>query len=161
MKARNPGRPSKTTRSTLKSAANTSALDGSVGYSLRRAQLSVYSDFARVMDKFEIRPSQFALLVIIRCNPGLTQSVVAGLLSIQKANLVSLLDSLDARGLIERRKVAGDGRASALFLTPNGATFTRKIEAAHATLETKLRSRLGEKSSDRLLDLLQRFWKQS
>jgi DNA-binding MarR family transcriptional regulator len=86
--------------------------------------------------------------------------VVARILSIQKANLVGLLDSLDARGLIERRRVKGDGRASALFLTPQGATFSRKMEAAHAILEAKLRSRLGEKSSNRLLELLHGFWKQ-
>ena len=95
----------------------TNSLDSSLGYSLRRAQLSTYRDFTSFMDKLEVRPSQFAVLVLIRSNPGLTQAAVSETLGIQKANFVALLDRLEERGLAERRKVGGDRRSSALYLT--------------------------------------------
>lgn len=132
-------------------------LDASLGYSLRRAQLSTYGDFVTVMERFEIRPSQFAVLVLIRANPGLTQSAISLTLGIQKANFVALLDRLEGRGLTERRKVPEDRRSSALHLTRAGETFVKKLEAAHAVLETNLSVRLGEKRSRQLLALLHEF----
>jgi DNA-binding MarR family transcriptional regulator len=134
-------------------------LDQSLGYSLRRAQLSTYSEFTRFMEKFDVRPSQFTVLVLLRYNPGLTQSAVSTVLSIQKANLVSLLDGLEERGLIERRSVASDRRAFALYLTRPGETFTKKMEAGHVKLETSIRKRLGDASSAQLLRLLHAFSK--
>jgi DNA-binding MarR family transcriptional regulator len=137
--------------------ANTSALDASLGYSLRRAQLSTYSEFTLFMEKYEIRPSQFAVLVLLGANPGMTQSLVADTLNIQKANLVGLLDTLQTRGLLERRKISGDRRSFALHLTRKGRSLLRKLEASHARLEAGLQKRLGKAESKRLLDLLHDF----
>jgi len=140
-----------------KTAPLTAALDSSLAYSLRRAQLSTYADFSAAMNRFEIRPSQFTVLVLIRSNPGLTQSAVSHTLGIQKANFVSLLDRLEERGLTERRKVGGDRRSSALHLTPAGEVFVKKLETAHAALENKLTARLGSRRSLQLLELLHEF----
>jgi DNA-binding MarR family transcriptional regulator len=138
-------------------ALDTTSLDASLGYSLRRAQLSTYRQFTAAMEKLEVRPSQFAVLSLIRSNPGLSQAAVSDTLGIQKANFVSLLDRLEERGLTERRKVGGDRRSSALYLTRTGEAFVRKMEAAHAKLEAKLLARLGEKRSRQLLDMLLEF----
>lgn len=136
---------------------DTSVLDASLAYSLRRAQLSTYGEFASAMDRYEIRPSQFTVLMLIRSNPGLSQSAVSVALGIQKANFVSLLDGIESRGLTERRKVEGDRRSSALYLTAVGEAFASKLEAAHTKMETKLASRLGQKRSQMLLKLLHEF----
>jgi DNA-binding MarR family transcriptional regulator len=141
----------------VKTAPATDALDSSLGYSLRRAQLSTYADFSASIDKFEVRPSQLTVLVLIRYNPGLTQSAISETLGIQKANFVSLLDRLEERGLTERRKVGGDRRASALYLTPAGELFVKKLEGAHAAFVKKLTARLGIKRSGELLSLLHAF----
>ena len=135
----------------------TVSLDSSLGYSLRRAQLSTYREFTYFMDKLEVRPSQFAVLVLIRSNPGLTQAAVSETLGIQKANFVALLDRLEERGLAERRKVGGDRRSSALYLTRAGEIFAKKMEAVHGKLEAQLAARLGEKRSQQLLELLLEF----
>jgi DNA-binding MarR family transcriptional regulator len=141
----------------IKQPPQTTSLDASLGYSLRRAQLSTYRDFGLFMDKFSIRPSQFAALVLIRSNPGLTQAAVSIALGIQKANFVAVLDRLEERRLTERRKVGGDRRSSALYLTREGEVFVKKMEAGHAALEAKLTSRLGERRSEQLLALLHEF----
>src|SRR3954466_9433279 len=109
----------------------TAALDGSLGYSLRRAQLSTYREYDSFMARFDIRPAQFAVLTLIRSNPGSSQSAVSTALGIQKANFVAVIDRLESRGLTERRKLRGDRRSSALYLTRSGELFCEKLEAAH------------------------------
>jgi DNA-binding MarR family transcriptional regulator len=132
-------------------------LDQSLGYTLRRAQLSIYQEFTVAMSSLEIRPSQYAVLSLIQANPGLTQSAICGILGIQKANFVALLDRLVERGLAERRKVSGDRRSSALYLTLDGKAFVRRMITAHRKLEKSLASRLGETKSRLLLSLLREF----
>ena len=135
----------------------TIALDKSLGYSLRRAQFSTYGAFTEAMEKFDIRPSQFTVLVLIRTNPGLTQSAICTELGIQKTNFVALLDKLEARGLTERRKTGGDRRSSALYLTPEGEVAVVAMQAAHDAMEKKLAERLGSKRTRALLDMLHEF----
>lgn len=144
-------------RTDVQSPPDTTLLDGSLGYSLRRAQLSTYAEFNRFMEKYGLRPSQFAVLVLIRKNPGMRQSEVAKTLTIQKANLVGLIHELQTRGLVARQPVPTDRRVSALHLTRAGELLMRKAEASHANLEAKLRSRLGESCSNQLLAVLHAF----
>jgi DNA-binding MarR family transcriptional regulator len=109
------------------------------------------------MKEFLIRPSQLAVLLLVRHNPGLTQAAVSRVLDITKTNLVPLLDGLEKRGLLERRKAKGDRRAFALHLTRKGETYAAKMEVRHNKMEVLLRKRLGEKTSDELLRLLHMF----
>jgi DNA-binding MarR family transcriptional regulator len=132
-------------------------LESSLGYSLRRAQLSTYDDYNAAMESFDVRPAQFAVLMLIQSNPGLTQSAICSALGIQKTNFVSLLDKLETRGLTERRKVGGDRRSSALHLTAEGEAFVSRMKAAHNTMEKQLVKRLGLKRTQELLAVLHEF----
>lgn len=132
-------------------------LDTSLGYSIRRAQLSTYPDFLEFMEKFDIRPAQFTVLALIHSNPGLRQATISEALGIQPANFVPLLDKLEQRGLTERRKVDGDRRSSALYLTRKGELFVEVIEQGHREMESRLVSRLGLRRSAQFLKLLQEF----
>ena len=136
---------------------NTAELKSSIGFSLRRAQLSTYSDFLHFMKRLQVRPSQFAVLVLIHSNRGISPSVLSFTLGIQKANFVSFIDELASRGLVERRRLPQDRRAVALHLTRRGETFTKKIQAAHAKLEKALATRLGPRDSALFLGFLNRF----
>ena len=119
--------------------------------------MSTFQEFTAAMEKQGIRPSQFAVLVLIRSNPGLKQTAISKALGIQKANFVALLDRLEKRGLTERRTVGGDRRSFALHLTRAGETFVAKMEAAHSAFECRLTERLGPARSRQLLQLLNDF----
>jgi DNA-binding MarR family transcriptional regulator len=93
------------------------ALDERAGYWLRRAQIAVFQDFFRAFRSFDIRPAQYSTLTIIERNPGLTQTQVADALGIKKANFVSMIKELEARGLARRQPVKGDKRSYGLYLT--------------------------------------------
>jgi DNA-binding MarR family transcriptional regulator len=138
-------------------ALRSNALEQSIGYLLRRAQFSTYNEFSQTMEPFDLRPSQFAVLALIRSNPGLTQSAVCSALGIQKTNFVALLDKLESRGLTERRKLGGDRRASALHITHEGQDFVARMESAHAAMEGRVAQRLGVKRTRELMAVLREF----
>jgi DNA-binding MarR family transcriptional regulator len=139
------------------STVETETLRRSIGFSLRRAQLSTYKEFGRFMDPLDVRPSQFAVLVLIRDNPGFSQSAISQTLGIQRANFVSLLDELQHRGWVERRKAENDRRSFALHLTREGEAIMKQVQAAHANFERGLLQRLDERSGKALLRLLNQF----
>ena len=93
----------------------------SVGYALRRAQLTVFERVIREFGRLNLRPAQYSVLALIEHSPGQKQSDVAAALGIQRANFVVLFDELERRGLAERRPSANDRRSYALHLTSAGA----------------------------------------
>ena len=141
----------------LPTAVDLGPLPGLIGYALRRAQLAVFQDFHRHFAEADIRPAQFSVLVVLRHNPGLRATQVATALGIKRTNFVPLFDGLEARGLAERRRVTGDRRASALFLTDSGAEMVATLEHLVARHEAKFASRLGVEGRYQLMGLLHRL----
>ena len=133
------------------------ALGGQVGYQLRRAQLAVFADFHRGLGELDIRPAQYAVLLILRQTPGLRQSMVADALGIKRANFVTLFDGLQARGLARRLPSATDRRAVRLYLTPAGAVAMQRIEQLVGAHEARVSAALGADGRAQLLDLLARL----
>jgi DNA-binding MarR family transcriptional regulator len=128
-----------------------------VGYALRRAQISTVTEFLGAMKGVDLRPTQFAVLTIIKENPGVRPTEVCCALGIQKANFVPLLDELQRRGFAVRRAGVPDRRSSALHLTSQGEAVLQRARSLHAVLEESLAVRLGPRGRDKLLDLLNRL----
>lgn len=128
-----------------------------IGYALRRTQLAVFDDFHRTLADEDIRTAQFSTLHVLRHNPGIRQSDVSAALGIKTANFVTLVDGLEARGLAERRSVAGDRRAKGLFLTALGEATLARLEEKVAAHEARLVARLGADGKAQLLALLRRL----
>lgn len=128
-----------------------------MGYALRRAQLAVFQDFHEHFAKHDISPAQFSVLTVLRHNPGASQSQVSDALGVKRANFVPLLDTLERRGLAERRRVTGDRRVSALFLTEPGKDLTRRLERIAIRHEQPFIERIGEEARAQLLLMLARL----
>lgn len=129
-----------------------------VGYKLRRAQLLVFQDFTEAFSRLKLRPAEFSVLAMLARTPGLKQSEVAEALGIKRANFVALMDSLERRGLAERRKAASDKRSHSLHLTPEGQRFAARIADIWAEHEARLVEKLGgAEERDRLIALLDRI----
>jgi DNA-binding MarR family transcriptional regulator len=128
-----------------------------MGYALRRAQLAIFTDFHRRFAAEDIRPAQYSVMLVLRQNPGLRQSQVSMALGIKGTNFVPLFDSLEDRGLAERRRAPDDRRASALYLTPVGETLLGQLDEIVAAHEAHFAARIGPDGKARLLDLLRRL----
>ncbi|HVS76349.1 MAG TPA: MarR family transcriptional regulator [Steroidobacteraceae bacterium] len=128
-----------------------------VGYRLRRAQLCVLAGFELALRELGLSPGQLSVLVVISCNPGLTQSEICAALGILRANFTPLLHDLEARGLAIREVLPADRRSNTLRLTPLGRDVVSRALALHERLERKIASRLGAAGRSQLIDLLQKL----
>src|SRR5438128_9434632 len=110
--APSPGRPPE-------KSLDRGMLPSLLGYALRRTQSAVFDDFAATFAQAgeALRPGEFGLLVLVERNPGLSQMALARALGIDRSTLVPILDRLQARGLLVRRRSPTDGRTHALGLT--------------------------------------------
>jgi len=104
-------------------------LDELIGYAVRRAQLSIYEDFAATMEAEEITPQRFSSLVIVENNPGISQSRLAEVMGIARSGVVAIIDSFEKAGLMERR-ASGDRRSYSLLLTQAGARLLKRYKRA-------------------------------
>ncbi|WP_189051671.1 MarR family winged helix-turn-helix transcriptional regulator [Aliidongia dinghuensis] len=125
-----------------------------LGYALRRAQLAVFKEFQARFEAINIRPSQFGILTVIARNPGIKQTQVSEALYIKRANLVRLLDELEARDLIRRDASVHDRRSHSLNLTAYGTLFVAQMEEIHRQLEDHLADLLGKEAKASLLKML-------
>src|SRR5262249_3847813 len=116
-------------------------LPGLIGYVLRRAQITVVQDIFRAFSEVHIRTARFLVLSIIEHKPGRTQSQVSAALRIKRTNFVALLDSLESRGLAERRPSSTDRRSHALHLTPAGRAVMRRLRQLVDKLEAGMVAR--------------------
>jgi DNA-binding MarR family transcriptional regulator len=133
------------------------ALTCLIGYMLRRAQIAVFQDVFRAFAEVGIRPAQFSVLTVIAHNPGRTQSQTSAALGIKRTNFVALIDSLERRGLAERRPARSDRRSHALHLTAAGKTAVRRLNRMVDKLEAGMVRRIGRGRRAVLLDLLSRL----
>lgn len=112
------------------------ALRGFLGYHLRRASRAVQADLASALAPFGLRMITFTALRLIAGNPGMRQSQLARALSVERSNLVQIMDELERQGLIRRERMPADRRAYALHATTEGERLhgaaLRAVEAHEA-----------------------------
>ena len=132
-------------------------LNGYVGYALRRAQGVIFADFNQTLAELDLRPGQFAVLVLIDQNPGTSQSNVSAALGIQKANFVATIADLEKRGLVRRRKSQSDARTYSLGLTATGRALLLHAQALQSVHEARVIALLGAEGRLQLLRLLERL----
>lgn len=122
-----------------------------VGYHLRLANAAAIRSFNQALGHLGLTTADYGALVIIERNPGLIQQDLALALGLQRANLVRVLNDLEARGLVMR--VSQRRRENALFLTPAGKRFMPAVHAAHAGHEKRLGAALRRTLKPLLADL--------
>ncbi|MDB5709669.1 MAG: hypothetical protein JWL96_1739 [Sphingomonas bacterium] len=132
-------------------------LDGLVGYHLRRASAVVGNDFSRALDGTGIRQVLFNILSIVNANPGINQGAVGRALGIQRANMVSLINELVDRDLLDRKTAAEDRRAFSLTLAPGGEAMFKDCLSRTRAHEDQLLSDLGPGERTALIELLSRI----
>jgi DNA-binding MarR family transcriptional regulator len=132
-------------------------LSGYVGYALRRAQLWSVTAYLEAMKEVDLRPTQFAVLILIHENPGIRPTEICATLGIQKANFVPLLNELERRTLVVRQSGVPDRRSSALYLTPEGNALHERALKLHESWENLIIERLGADGHQQLLALLRKL----
>jgi len=136
------------------SALHQGLLPGLIGYRLRLAQQAVFHDFAASVPG--LSPGRVGMLLLIEANPGVTQSRLAHAVSRDRSTMVGVLDQLEAKGLIERRRGA-DRRTNGVWLTRAGRAALARAKRAIAIHERRVAARLSSVERAQLLELLARI----
>jgi DNA-binding MarR family transcriptional regulator len=113
--------------------------------------------FAERIRALDLTPAQAGLLRLIAWQPGQSQQAVARTLGTPASRLVLLVDSLEERGLIERRRNPEDRRHYALHLTDVGAEFMRQLATVGAAHEDDICAGLDPVERAQLRELLERL----
>jgi DNA-binding MarR family transcriptional regulator len=125
-----------------------------LGYRLRRAQQAVFRDFASSIP--ELSPGRVGILLLLEANPGVTQSRLAQAVSLERSTMVGVVDVLESRGLIERRRGA-DRRTNGLWLTDPGRELVARLKRRIQLHERRVASRLSVQERAQLLALLEKL----
>lgn len=133
-------------------------LPGLLGYQLRMAQIALFKDFAKGPGELEVTPGLFGVLVIIEANPDLKQSELARAAHLDRSTVVTVIDNLERRSLVERRAALNDRRSNALRITAAGTALLRKLKRQVSQHEQRLASNLSEDERRSLFELLQKVF---
>lgn len=123
------------------------------------AQLGAHAAdrFARRIEQLDLTPAQAGLLRLIAWQPGQSQQAVARALGTPPSRLVLLVDGLEERGLIERRRNLDDRRHYALHLTAAGNEFMAQLATIGAAHEDDICDGLDSGERAQLRELLERL----
>ncbi len=129
------------------------------GYVLSRAAAASLAELNKRLGKIGLRHSDVSLLILVKANPGLTQSDAGKLLDIQRANMVPLVSRLLDQSLISKEPV--DGRSQGLLLTAKGKKLLRAAQAVIDDHEVRLQQSIPEDLRPHLLPILHALWDSS
>ena len=110
--------------------------------------------FAEHTRKLDLSPSEAGVLRVLGRTPGVSQRSLADRLGAVPSRVVPLIDSLEARGLVERVRSSHDRRNYELRLTARGRTLLEDLRAVAEQHEAELLAPLTPDQAAQLGDLL-------
>ena len=113
--------------------------------------------FGERLGPLDLSPPHAGILRAIGINAGTSQQALSGFLRILPSRLVTLVDELEERGLIERRDSPDDRRVYALHLTSKGFETLEAIGRIGREHNAALCAALTESEQQQLASLLTRI----
>ena len=113
--------------------------------------------FAERLAPLGLEPRHAGLLFRLAANEGRSQQALGELLGLNPTRMVFLVDELEQRGLVERRRNAADRRSYALYLTASGRDMLRAISETAGAGHGLLGASLSEGERGQLAGLLRKL----
>ena len=124
------------------------------GYLFRRMQQIAVAIFVEECKACDLTPVQYAALVAIRNHPGIDATRLSAVIAFDRSTLGSVIERLQAKGLIERAASAADKRVKLLTITKAGAALLRDIVPSVDRAQARMLQPLKPEDRERLLALL-------
>lgn len=126
------------------------------------AQLGAHATgrFAERVGEIGLTPPLVGILRAIAHDPGCSQRQLATRLGMLPSKMVTFVDELESRALVERKRSSADRRQYELRLTTDGKSLMRRIGALARTHDHDLCQALDADEHATLVELLGRITEQ-
>ncbi len=123
-------------------------------YLLGRLGREARRQFTQVLSAWELHPSHYGILLLLEAISQASQQHLAQTLTIDRANMVALLDVLEQRGFIERQADPLDRRRHIVKLTMVGRGELQQIRQAREEVDDAFFAGLDNAEQETLHRLL-------
>jgi DNA-binding MarR family transcriptional regulator len=132
------------------------ALASRLGYVLLRAAGAMQAELRSRLAAEDLHVSDTGVLQLIGDRKDIISSDIGKIFDIRRANMVGLLDRLEAAGLIERVPI--DGKKRAIVLTAAGQKKLQRVNRITAQFESELIAQVPAEHRKHLLPALKALW---
>ncbi|MFD4509411.1 MarR family winged helix-turn-helix transcriptional regulator [Streptomyces sp. NPDC058457] len=129
-------------------------LEARLGYLLKHVQAELARTSAEALAPYGMDGHELAVLVVLAGPERLSQIEVAGRLGVDRTTMVALLDGLEQRGLVERRRSPQDRRRNIVELTDAGRERMGRAEEARLAAERRFLAPLDDPTAATLVRAL-------
>jgi DNA-binding MarR family transcriptional regulator len=127
----------------------------SSSFLLKRLGFLVKDRTIAAFEESGLSPYHHAVLALLEEDPRETQAMIADALGYDRSHLVGMLDELEERGLIARRRDPADRRRHLVSLTPEGKRVSTRLRAIVKRVDDDFFAPLDAEQRETLKSLLQ------
>jgi DNA-binding MarR family transcriptional regulator len=132
--------------------------DLELGYLLARLGSQAHGAWAKVLETYDMAPSQFIMLKIIAGFGAAHQQEISDAMGIDARNAGGIVDKLVAMKLVDRVRDSDDRRKQILRATSKGKSLISKINVDENRSESDFAAGLTEDQREQLRSLLQKLF---
>lgn len=132
-------------------------LDLSPVHLLHRAGQCAGDAFAAEITERDLTPRQFAVLLTVSQNEGLSQTALVERTGIDRSTLADVVRRMLKKGLLQRRRTKEDARAYSVKLTEEGWRVLRSTEPKASRVDERILSVLPQRQRTQFLEDLSRI----
>ena len=107
-----------------------------------------------------LTPGPPKVLDYLRHHDGTVQKEIAANCHIEPASLTTILNGMEAKGLIQRRLCPDNHRFYNVYLTELGLTYVERLENEFDTIESHALQNFSETEKEQLIEYLSRIYSQ-
>ncbi len=109
------------------------------------------------LKEFGVAPGQFAPLVMLFEEDGLTQAELCRRINVEQPTMANTLDRMERDGLIKRKADADDRRRSHVFLTSRAKDIQAQVMEAARAVSNRTVTRMSASEQDEMFRLVARM----
>jgi DNA-binding MarR family transcriptional regulator len=133
-------------------------LSWGVGTTVRLLRNELTPRIIAAYEPFELRNGALSTMVLIKANPGCSQSEMARELGMDDSAMVAIIDELEKRGLAVRSRSTADRRRNMLSLTDEGEKLMLAMLECAKRVERPITEALSDEERETLIHLLRRAY---
>lgn len=126
-------------------------LDRSPIHLLHRVGQCASDIFQSELGAEDLTPRQYAVLVAVSQNEGLSQTQLVEKTGVDRSTLADIVRRMLKKGLLQRRRTKGDARAYAVKLTDEGRRVLKLADPLAKRVDEKILSVLPTQQRERFL----------